>query len=410
MKLISKINLKERYFFSSIYLYISLFLFFFSRLIFFFFDFKIDNILYLNILFLLILGLLQKKRFKKGIFIFVLIYLSIITFGIINGVFNKVSIKIVLSQTLYYFKPLIFFFFGYFFVKKKQFLLLVKWVLIYSLIGTIFFYLNRSFYIEAIISKFSVYGENISIETLRIWNPETGFVIYRNPTLLFHVLDSGFILFFISSFYFLQNRNKNYSLIFVATIILISTLTRSAVLAFFTMLIIFYYFRLSLLKRIVLVIFIGVFVFTLYMHFSKQIEFLFIKQGSAKIHLENLINAIKHIQKHPLGTGIGTSGWKGDINNILYLYSEGSILTTIIENGMQFLIIYILIGIYFFYNSRNQLFPIYCGYLVASMLIPIGFSTLFNLLFFVYASILEKENGKESLYNNCKLEFCGTHN
>src|SRR5690606_19413277 len=107
--------------------------------------------------------------------------------------------------------------------------------------------------------------------------------------------------------------------------------------------------------------------------FFDTLYFLVVTQASAIVHWENIGDSLLRIAQYPFGTGFGTSGWQGFSQSPLYMYAEGSLFTGMIEMGFFYLIWQVIVGVFFFFMSRKVLFPLYLGFFVVSILLPIGF-------------------------------------
>jgi hypothetical protein len=68
-----------------------------------------------------------------------------------------------------------------------------------------------------------------------------------------------------------------------------------------------------------------------------------------------------------------------------------------IEMGILFFIWQCVIGVFMFFMSKKVLFPLYLGFFIVSLLLPIGFSTYFTLLFFGYAGVIYHQQQNEQL-------------
>lgn len=360
--------------------------FFFTPLIYLLFSYHVGNIFFVFILFFLSISI---NKIKYNFFYLITFYMVFLVISLIVGfIYYDVPIKISLSHMLYYYKPLVFYLFGFFYIRNNvNFNKLTISILIFMIIGTIVSIYYYDFFAQKAIEKFL--GNNSAANSLE---ESMGLLlafsfIPRNITFLLSPLETSFVMFFITSYFYFNSKKLYFS---ISTIILISAFARSAMIAFIVSVFLRKFILMKQLNRFIYItIFISL-ILIIIIYFFEQFQFIFINDGSASIHIENLRDALLHISRYPLGLGLGNSGWNGS-NSVYFLYSEGSFFTTLIENGIFFTLFYLLIGIDLYNKSKIFLFPIFIGYIVASLLIPIGFSTLFNLLFFSYYGVLSRE-------------------
>ena len=358
-----------------------------------------------SLMFVIILLLLVYSLFIKTIsyklHLLTFLYLSMLAIGSLQGVYNDIPLKNVLGEYVYYLKPVFFFFLGYHFSRRNNFdySQTAKLSLVIMAAGTILAFLFPHHLVDLASKRLSVsssivYGDS-QLQHYWVYNPvfttlfgwlwvtDGGFLL-RNPSLLLSALETGFVSFFLSA-YFLQYKEKYHWFYFLSSIIiLITSFGRSAWIGFIiTSVVIFFQRSKPLTRSLGLLFALGITAFV-FAKFFEELRFLFLLEGSASIHLTNLQDAVKHIITNPLGTGLGTSGWNGYTDSTYYLYSEGSLLTSMIELGFPFLLFQLFLLLQVYLKSKKLLFPHYCGFLGASFFLPIGFSTFFIALFYSY--------------------------
>ncbi len=307
----------------------------------------------------------------------------------IEGISFEVSFK----QLGYYMKPILFFLMGYLFVSVNRFkslMLLTFWI---TAIGTFVFFLKSDFFLAAALDK-NPDGQGIA-HFFAI-----GGQYIRNCSVYLSPLDTAFICFFMTTFF--HQKGKTWMLM-ISFACLILTLTRSAIIASIMYFCVYHFTIRKWNSRIVYLFVLFICLFTVVTVFYSKVEFLLFKDGSALMHISNFLEVATDAIRFPFGHGIGYSGWSA-IGQKNHLYSEGSFQTTILENGFLFVVFYFFIGYILFKESKVKAFPIYVGFFIASLMIPIGFSTLFNLIFFTYLGIIFKSDEVKNCYNSHQLE------
>jgi hypothetical protein len=339
-------------------------------------------------LFVLCLGLRPLKgdriSFPRNLIAISLTFFILIACGIGVGFFNGYKSSIIFTEALYYLKPVIFLLYGYFYLNETSFNKLTFFGFWIVVIGSLVYFSNPPFFIEKAIEKaheVQGVGHFYAIHHTML----------RNSSLLLSPLETGYVLFFMTSYLYAYKPFKHPNFYFIVSAsLLVLTYTRSVIIGFILAFVLFKLLEANVIKKIYflfLFIIIAIFVGIIYLN---QLALIFIQDGSAVLHLRNLTEGVWVILDRPFGYGIGYSGFGSLQSTTDKFYSEGSFFTSIIENGILFLFFYICIFFYLNQVSRNKLLPIYLGFLTASMLIPIGFSTIFNCLFFSYLGIIIK--------------------
>ena len=379
--------------------------FFGSGIIFIICGLVLNNTVILLLAMAAILRLINGIFLTKRLALFLGMYLLILSWGLFESQFYNIAFSSAIKEFAYYMKPILFFIIGLVSLSKKSFEKVCIFTFLTMVIGTIFVLINSSKMVEFSSSRLLAMGYDDKGIKVHIWSfnilfanafrwfwPTENGSILRNPTFMLSPLDSGYILAFLSLYFLLLRKTKKSFCFFgiISFLMLVSTFVRSALIMFFVALLInsicksgkFAVFYIILIV-LVLVLFVS--------SFYNELQYIFLLEGSASIHNNNLIEGLQHIAKYWMGTGIGSSGWQGDPSSEFYVYSEGSLFTSIIENGFAIIMVYATMWMCLYYRSKFLLFPIYIGYLTASMLIPIGFSTGFNLLFFSAFGIIVRE-------------------
>lgn len=387
-----------------------LFLFFISPVIQLISGVNITNLLFLVTGITTVYGFLTKGLSKYHL-VALVIFGAFLLFGAINGYLNHFQLRNIIYELTYYLKPFVFFYFALYFVRPIHFKRLL-WLIFWGMIITIPLYIfSAPDFIDLSRVRLRNIGYEISDSAYFSGTLlKNGFVVPRNPTFLLSYLDSAYVLFFLSAFYVVTLKSlKNISkilLIIISGLLFLTTFTRSALIALPVAVLTWLFMNVK--SRNIKLGIVGFCIIAGLLSlaiFYNQIVFLFFHQESASIHWVNIFDALKQLSKYPLGTGLGSSGWQGDSTSPLYMYSEGSIFTSLLELGIQFIGWYIALAVFVWNKSKKVLFPILSGYFVIALLLPIGFSTQFNLLFFVALGILSKPDSflrepKESLYLN----------
>jgi len=366
--------------------------FFLTGLLFIAIEKNIGDVLFLSLLLVFCLKIFKLSGLSNKVVLFILLYISVLLFSLSITVVKDIPVLLGVKQMFYYLKPLAFLVIGYLVLTRPFFEQYVKIIASFMFLGAFSFYLAPHFFIDSTLSKVGLAQEGVGY----LYSFSS---LIRNTTFLLSPLDSSFVMFFLSFHFFYKyfiSWRKSYLAMFIASgITLLTTLTRSSLLALILAICIFIYLKSSMKKRIYIFFILICLIIGLGAYFNQELYFIFFIDGSASMHHDNLNEVLSHIANgYFLPSGLATSGWV--TNGMPFnIYSEGSLFATIIENGFMFLVFYIVLFYSTYIYSRDYLFPIVCGYILAAMLIPIGFSTLFNLLFFSYLGICINEHFQE---------------
>jgi hypothetical protein len=369
----------------------------------FFTGISLSTPLFLATLFAVIFGFLAKGFPRKGLLLILIFGVTLLP-GIILGFLNSIPAKHIALELTYYLKIPAFFGFFYYYVSEKHFKRLI-WIILWAMILTFPLYaLTPGEIIDASRDRLRALGYFVSDSIYFSGTKLTEWITFpRNPGFLLSYLDSAYTLYFISAFFIVTAKNikeliQRLWVIIVSTFLFLSTFTRSTIIALPVSAVSWAYF--GLLKgreRIYLFAFIGIVGIIGLLFAFDTLYFLAVKQASAIVHWENIGESLIRISQYPFGTGFGTSGWQGFSQSPLYMYAEGSIFTGMIEMGILFFIWQCVIGVFMFFMSKKVLFPLYLGFFIVSLLLPIGFSTYFTLLFFGYAGVIYHQQQNEQL-------------
>ncbi|NVH48269.1 hypothetical protein [Photobacterium damselae] len=333
------------------------------------------------------------KTINKKVIISILLFILFISFNIFIGFILNDDITVSIKQSLYYFKPILFFLFGYLFLTKSKYKQYVNYVLVLSVLGTICFIL-----FENDVIKYTM----MYLGTTEVgYFYSFGFMV-RNISFFISPLEFGGICFYLLFFYLASIREFNLKKVMILSLIvfmIISTMSRTVWLVCIFGMFSYYLIGAKSLNKlssrysfIILMMFAAT---ILVINNFSLIDKYFISDGSSSVHHSNLIETLSYIISYPFGTGLGSSGWSGyDLNLNFYHYSEGSFFANCIELGLiQYITIILFISIYIFKLSKDM-FVIFVGYILGCMIIPLGFSTFINLLFFSYLGIISKNGNK----------------
>jgi|GEM_PF-2989858 len=364
------------------------FLFFLTPIINLITTVNLSTLLFVLMTVIIILQFLQKKLPRKMIILFIIFALSLIP-GLLIGFFvfayNPIS---VIGAFFYYLKPPAFFLFGYYLLSEKRIEKINILLLLFGIAAFPFYILFPFELIQYSRIHLRLLGFTITDSIYFSATELRDSVLPRNPTLLLSYLDSAYVYYFVTSFFIiLLKKTKSLfaevPLILSGLVIFLSTFTRTTLIALpITVGVwIFLGIKNKYIKYSIVALLIIGGLGTMIL-FYNQLHFLFVTQGSAAIHWENKGAAIERLIQYPFGTGVGSSGWKGDSSSSFYFYSEGSAFTSLLELGVPFAIWYLFLGVYSWIVSRKLLFPLFLGFFVVSLFLPIGFSTQFTILFF----------------------------
>lgn len=381
---------------------ITLFLviFFFNNFIHFITDINISFGVFIFLAILVTYRIITKFP-SKWIFIVLIAYSAFLFIGVITGIYYKLPLTLIISQLFYYLKPPAFFLFGYYFVSEKAFHKTVEIIFWIMFITTPFFMIFPKEFIEFSRIRLRALGYPISDSEYFSGTLITGIgVIPRNPSLLFSYLDTSYALFFLSAYYTNQIKTfvdyKNIGKTFTSIVIFLTTFTRSAIGGLGLAIAGILFFKVKNFKqKATFIAVLGIITTFIILIFWSQIYYLLVKQVSAIVHWENIWHSIVRIVEYPLGSGLGSAGWsaiKSSSVPEIFFYAEGGIFTAMIELGLQFIIWFFILGYIVWRISPKFLFPLYMGFLLISIVLPIPFSTQFTLLFFVYLGTTLQHN------------------
>jgi hypothetical protein len=342
---------------------------------------NINNFAFAYGILILMVCLSLRTKIEARAALFLSIYLAwILVYAIIIPRYYDIKLKFSVAQFLYYLKPAYFFLLGYVALKKRTFDRILVVLLWYLTLGSVVYYLNWFFFVQSAIARApeaQSYGHFFAI----------GGHLLRNCSLMLSPLDTSYITFFLSLHFFSHGRKAYAAMAFA---LMLSTLTRSTVIGWLFGFVLYFFFRSGAVGKIRYLLMFTIILATVSVIFFSELTFLLVTDGSAGIHQENLMSVIRSLIQNPLGRGIGYSGW-GTLGMPGHLYSEGSLLSNLLENGFAFLIFYIAVGGCLYRRSRTYLLPIFLGYAVISLLLPIGYSTLFNMLLFTAIGVILRQ-------------------
>lgn len=339
----------------------------------------------------------ERKKMKFSVnFLFVLgSYCLVVGFAMVLGFFRGLQVAIIFKEALYYFKPVLFLFFGLFFLNEKRFRHLIFWGFLVVAFGAIVFYNDPAFYIGKAIEK-TPEAEGVG-HFYAIHH-----TVLRNSSLLLSPLETGYTLFFIASYFLIFYDGKwRWFLLVTSVALLAATWTRSVVIGFLLTFLTYRLVNARTVKKLYVLIAFGLVITVATIAYYDDLHLILIEDASATSHFRSLTGGIDVILKRPWGYGMGFSGFGSLLSTEETFYSEGSFFTSIIEAGVLFVFFYWCVYYYLNRVSKRKFLPVYVGFLAASMLIPIGFSTIFAALFFSYLGIIIKNDlpGPENSYH-----------
>jgi hypothetical protein len=362
------------------------------------FGFNVSNITFL-ISAVWVLFLVIYKRLDKKTFIFLILYGLSLLPAIAIAQLNGIGLSHTIGQFEYYLKPPLFFLIGYLGISKETFrpLLLITFLFMFG--SAMLYTIDLPASVSLASDRFQVLNPNDGTQKFAPDAPLHAFQeakypvigrVLRNGSLFFNALDSGFAFFFMTSYFVMEffntkRKKQNFVLGLLSTIGLILAIVRSAMIGTAIASAIRLFQHIPSRKTRIVLLTLGTIAGLLLIFLFQDIFMkIFVTEGSATIHAENKLGAIEQITKFPFGTGLGSSGYDLDPQFEYSFYSEGSFYTNIIEHGIWFTVWYFIVGFITYVVSKKTLFPIYVGFIIASLLIPIGFATHFMLLFFSY--------------------------
>lgn len=350
-----------------------IYLIFCEHLIYFVGAIKIMPLLYAGAVILVVLGLLS-NRTTFQVATAILAYLTLILLSTLYGVLTNGDAAISFQESFYYLKPLLFFMLGYFFLRPELFAVLARFLFWFSLAGSLAFYLYSDTFIR-------VAAEHAGATSYGYY--EAFGLLSRDISWYLSPLEFAALCMFLAFYFSAAAENRSRTKTIVSVLMIAATLSRSVLMGAFVA------YAASKLKPRVTTIataitIAGVLVTIAFALNSFFFQFI-LTEGSASVHYENLFSAAKLISVHPFGFGIGASGFPGYGNTSLqhYFYSEGTIPTMLIEIGWTTLPLLVLLG-YGSFKVSSDFGYLYLGFMFSSLFVPIGLSTYFVCLYFLY--------------------------
>ena len=350
-----------------------IYLIFVEHLIYFVGAIKIMPLLYAGAVLLVLLGLLS-NRTTFQVATVILAYLAIILVSTLYGVLTNGDPAISFQEAFYYLKPLLFFMLGYCFLRSELFAVLARFLFWFSLAGSLAFYL----YSDTLIR---VAAEHAGVTSYGYY--EAFGLFSRNISWYLSPLEFSALCMFLVFYFSTETDDRSRAKTIVSVLMIVATLSRSVLIGILVA------YAVSKLKAKVATLataiaLAGVLVAIAFAFNSFLFQFM-VNEGSASVHFENLFSSVKLISAHPFGFGIGASGYPGYASTSLkyYFYSEGTIPTMLIEIGWTALPLLALLG-YGSFKISSDFGCLYLGFIFASLFVPIGLSTYFICLYFLY--------------------------
>lgn len=347
------------------------------------------------------------KGISKPLLICIGLFGLFLAFGFGMGLYRHIAVKNIILSGTYYIKPILFLLLGYLFVTPKVFKKFMWITFFFMVISIPVFVLFGSQLIEISRVRLNDIGffvpKSIFFSATKI---DDYSALPRNPSFLFSYLDTSYVFLFITSMFIVSLKKKMHMVNGLTSLVLsfigfITTFTRSTFIALPITIVSAVVLRIKNPKIVAGLLFVTtlITVAAIAIFWNKFLA-IFVQQDSAAIHITNITDVFARMLKFPLGSGLGSSNWQGQASHPIYFYSEGSFFTTIVELGIQIVPWFGIVAYALFKRSRIVLLPIYLGFLVVSLLLPIGFSTQFLILFCVAFGILlnSKDYGEKSLY------------
>ena len=348
-----------------------------------------------GVLLLGVAGGLLLYRVQRNAVIFLLGYGAILSLSLTNALLRNIPSSYAFGELGYYLKPALFFLLGYYFIERKNYDRLMTMVFCLMMLSTVVFIVHPHTLVRLSSYKLTAKGYQVMAGFMTSFVPGKGIVL-RNPGIVLGALEASFVSLYLTCYYLFYKRGILFghilpSLLAMGSLfMLLTTITRSSLLGVCTAALIYglVMARFRFKWLVIGMVITGAIISGIY--FRPHIERYVASEGSASIHRNNLKGALQHLEMYTEGTGLGTAGWN-QAPSPLSIYSEGSLFTSLIENGVQFFIFYGIIMLITLRNSKNFLFPVFAGYLVTATMIPIGMTTHFNLLFFSALGISARE-------------------
>lgn len=330
---------------------------------------------------LLVAYKMMTSSLKRQVAVYLLAYVGLILLFALYGVLVNSSISVSGQQAVYYLKPVIFFLVGYYFLSERSFLKLVEFVWWFSITGTVIFY----FFSDQLIN---LAAEHLNLATFGFY--EAFGLISRNISWYVSPLEFAALCMFLVFYYVAYQPPRWKWKAFFSAVMICSTFSRSIILAGIAAYCLSKV-RLSSRNLISLAI-LAILGLTAVLTFDDFFLQYFVHEGSASVHHEILRDSIELILTHPFGLGIGASGWAGYEEAIhWYFYSEGTVGMVFIEIGWLALVLFGLLTLSSFRISRH--YGLLCvAFLIACLIVPIGVSTFFICLFFLFFGMKVKRN------------------
>jgi hypothetical protein len=342
-----------------------------------------------------VVRMIAPNKISGGIAVLFIAYVFIILYGFGIAMKNDLLLSAVFQRIKDYVRPPLFILCGYLFFKKRNFDLFLIVLLFFLIAGSIMYYSNPAYFIMQSLIKSDLPLENAGTFV--------SFAILRNGSVLLTPLETGFVCFFLMYHFIVKSQDNRMYLLWAAVscAILITTYTRSAMLA----LVIALLTRAILFSKAKMILFIVFFIIACllaiaYLCYSDVINYVLFNNPSSEVHFSNFYRAIGHIGSNLFGYGLGSSGLKGDLSSSFYVYSEGSLFTNLIEIGLPILLIYFLLGYYTFQHSPFYLFPAFTGFTIASVMIPIGLSMFFAMVFYTACGTVMRKGDAIAIEKN----------
>lgn len=364
-----------------------IYLIFCEHLIYFVGAIKLMPLLYAGAVILVVLGLLS-NRTSFRVATAILAYVTIILVCTLYGVLTNGDAAISFQESFYYLKPLLFFMLGYFFLRPELFAVLARFLFWFSLAGSLVFYLYSDTFIR-------VAAEHAGVTSYGYY--EAFGLLSRDISWYLSPLEFSALCMFLTFYFSTGTGDRSRTKTIVSVLMIIATLSRSVLIGAFVA------YAASKLKpraiTIATAIMVASVLVAIAFAFSSFFFQFMVSEGSASVHYENLFSSAKLISAHPLGFGIGASGFPGYGSTSLkhYFYSEGTIPTMLIEIGWTAVPLLVLLG-YGSFKVSSDFGCLYLGFMFSSLFVPVGLSTYFICLYFLYYGM--KLSGLRHLKNS----------
>lgn len=328
----------------------------------------------------------SSKKIVYDLRYLVLIALTIFGYSIYIGLEKEYSLNAITKELYYYSKPFVFFAFGIttlnIFNKSHFF----KLLLILLALGTALFYLYPAEFISASHERSKIgdgWGHFISFK-----------VFLRTGSFLLSPLETSFFSAFLG-LYFFHNRHHfllGWQYFQLATICLFMSMTRSVIMAYaISLLFLFLSDRFKLSGKWIKWILPGTLGILLVILGWALKELILKNDGSIMLHFSNLNTVLTYLFKNPWGYGMSSSGYVSVLEGRDGMYSEGSFFTYLVECGVQSLILFGALTWYCL-KKGNLATTFLLFYLMVSLVLPIGFSSTFDFMFFGFLGSISRWN------------------